>query len=154
MQKGLGIVEENKFKIGQRVFIKEQPETVFVIEEITKWGGEVAFKGKDEFGRGFLALADEIGNAEYKPKEDEPIEKQVEHIIEEQDQQEERQVLEQYLQESTSLTANQYIALELVKAWGSQQGQPAQFESFLDNYFIALEQLKEVQNQAIDGENN
>lgn len=38
--------------------------------------------------------------------------------------------------------SDEEIALELVKSWGSQSGNPAKFNSFINNYFEALKQIK------------
>lgn len=46
-------------------------------------------------------------------------------------------------EDNHSKLSDKEIALELVKAWGGQMGQPAEFDSFVDNYFKALNRLKE-----------
>ena len=41
--------------------------------------------------------------------------------------------------------SNEEIALRLVEAWGRQQGLPAGFQNFKNNYFDMLKKLKEKQ---------
>ena len=49
---------------------------------------------------------------------------------------------EYFYKQENNLSKNEYIALELVKAWSGQMGQPAEFESHIDNYLKAIEILK------------
>lgn len=51
------------------------------------------------------------------------------------------QVLEES-REAIPLTTTQYVALELVKAWSGQIGQPASFDEHINNYLKAIDKLK------------
>ena len=83
--------------------------------------------------------------------EDEPIEKEVEHIIEEQDKQDEMKVLEECF-ENNGLSKNEFITLKLIKYWSGQIGKNADFSTVFNYYKSTLKELDEAQNQAIDGE--
>ena len=125
---------KNYYQKGQKVILKKNPKIEFTIKNILQ----------DYDTKKLIYQCENKIGCTYHFNEDlidiEPLEKEVEHIIEDQ---EEREVLEQYLQEKTSLTANQYIALELVKAWGQTS---KSFDDFLNKYKLALKELAKAQN--------
>lgn len=144
----------NKFEIGQRVIIQNKERTVdyngisgtvvgvedldytfYHCVHLDRIPETRKFKGKM-----YLYFASD----ELEAIEDEPIEKQVEHIIEEQEAEEIRH----------AKLSNEEIALELVKAWAGQSGRPASFSLVIECYQRALKDLAEAQNQAKTGESN
>ncbi len=137
-------MEEKKFEIGQRVRIndKQYPNdcngisgTITGIDKIddTLWHcvhlDEIP-KTRTFKGEMYIYFTSDVLEA----IEDDPIKNEEQQLIE-------------LKEDRSTLKSEEYIALELVKAWGVQIGQPAKFTEFIENYKKVLKELRGVENE-------
>lgn len=140
-------MEEKEFEIGQRVKINDKTNIDNDFNGIS--GTVTGIESREDRDIWYCTRLDENP----KPRnfkgtmsvyfrsyvleaiEDEPIEKEIEHIIEEQE-------LQELKEDRSTLKSEEYIALELVKAWAGQQGNPTSLTSIVNGYKKVLEDLR------------